>query len=235
MPPRRKSSLRPRQGRLSANQRMPIGDAGIEHNCWRRSSNPYGTNRRTTAATAVRNPGRRAPGLLRAAVREAIAHHCAHCPPFDRWYRKQGATPKRKSTDLTRVPFLPVSIFKRLRSNPIGEKDVVRVLRSSATSSQTPSRMVLDRVTRDRQMRTLAVIQRPDGILAPALRGVWMRPLHAGQIVELSARVAGMRGYLMMASETQYVLELRGGRLELDAEKLADFRRIGRARQDQCA
>src|ERR1019366_8569888 len=77
--------------------------------------------------------------LLRAAVREAIAHHCANCPAFDRWYRKQGTTPEAEITDLAQVPFLPVSIFKRLSLESVGEQDVVRVLRSSATSSQTPS------------------------------------------------------------------------------------------------
>ena len=92
-------------------------------------------------------------GLLRAAVREAIGHHYANCPAFARWYRKQGADPNAEIGDLAQVPFLPVSIFKRLPLESVGEKEIVRVLKSSATSSQTPSRVVLDRVTRDRQAR----------------------------------------------------------------------------------
>jgi hypothetical protein len=158
--------------------------------------------------------------LLRAAVREAIIYHCEHCPLFARWYRKQGADPDAEIQDLARVPFLPVSIFKRLTLDSVGQQDVVRVLKSSATSSQTPSRIALDRVTRDRQMRTLA------GMLI-ALTGSARRPFvvldvapAAGADLELSARVAGMRGYLMMASETHYVLTSQGGRLELDREKL---------------
>src|SRR5271154_714783 len=82
-------------------------------------------------------------GLLRAAVREAIQYHCANCSPFDRWYRKQGLHPDAEIEDLARVPYLPVSIFKRLRLESVPEVEVVRVLRSSATSSQTPSRVVL--------------------------------------------------------------------------------------------
>jgi hypothetical protein len=159
--------------------------------------------------------------LLRAAVREAILYHYAHCPAFARWYRKQRADPDAEIVDLARVPFLPVSIFKRLPLESVGDQDVVRVLRSSATSSQTPSRVVLDRVTRDRQIRTLAV-------LLSALMGPVRRPFvvldaaaSQGSDLELSGRVAGMRGYLMMASETHYVLESREGKLELDADKLA--------------
>jgi hypothetical protein len=157
--------------------------------------------------------------LLHAAVEEGIGHHCASCPPFARWYRKH-AGPEREIRDLADVPFLPVSIFKRLSLESIGELDVVRVLRSSATSSQTPSRVVLDRLTRDRQMRTLAV-------LLSALMGPQRRPFVVLDVVtspqadmELSARVAGLRGYLMMASETHYVLETHGGRPELEVDKL---------------
>lgn len=161
--------------------------------------------------------------LLRAAVREAIEHHCAHCPAFDRWYRKQGADPSAEIRDLAKVPFLPVSIFKRMALESIGESEVVRVLRSSATSSQTPSRVVLDRVTRDRQMRTLAV-------LLSDLMGSTRRPFVVldaaaaqGADMELSARVAGLRGYLMMASEIHHVLKTKDGPPELNVDKLREL------------
>ena len=162
-------------------------------------------------------------GLLRAAVREAIQYHCANCSPFDRWYRKQGLDPDAEIEDLARVPYLPVSIFKRLPLESVSEAEVVRVLRSSATSSQTPSRVVLDRITRDRQMRTLAVMM-------SAMMGSIRRPFVVldaataqGGDMELSARVAGLRGYLMMASETHYALEARDGRVDLDADRLEDL------------
>ena len=161
--------------------------------------------------------------LLRTAVREAVEFHCTHCPPFDRWYRKQGVDPSAEIEDLSCVPFLPVSIFKRLSLESVGEQDVVRVLRSSATSSQTPSRVVLDRVTRDRQMRIL-------GVLLSALMGSARRPfvvLDAAATqngdLELSARVAGLRGYLMMATETHYALENQSGSLKLDVDRLAEL------------
>jgi len=162
-------------------------------------------------------PGEHRELLLRS-VREAIQHHLAHCPLFARWYKKQGADPDADIRDLAEVPFLPVSIFKRLSLESVGQEEVVRVLRSSATSSQTPSRVVLDRVTRDRQMRALA-------LQLSALMGSTRRPFIVldavaapGADVELSARVAGLRGYLMMASETHYALQSKAGRIDLDAE-----------------
>lgn len=168
-------------------------------------------------------------GLLRAAVGEAIQHHYTNCAPFARWYRKQGADVNAPIEDLAKVPFLPVSIFKRVALESVAAGDVVRVLKSSATSSQTPSRVVLDRITRDRQMRSLAV-------LMSALMGSTRRPFIVldaaaaqGADMELSARVAGLRGYLMMASETHYALE--GGSLELNADKLEDLLNQLQARQ----
>jgi phenylacetate-coenzyme A ligase PaaK-like adenylate-forming protein len=158
--------------------------------------------------------------LFRSAVREAIQHHGAMCPPFAKWYKKQGADPDAHIEDLTKVPYLPVSIFKRLALKSVEESDVVRVLKSSATSSQIPSRVVLDRITRDRQMRCLAVMM-------GAMMGSKRRPFVVldggatqGSDMELSARVAGLRGYLMMASETHYALDAN---LELNADKLQEL------------
>lgn len=170
--------------------------------------------------------------LLLSAVAEAVQHHCAHCAPFARWYQKQGADPREKIQDLTRVPFLPVSIFKRIALDSVGEQDVVRVLKSSATSSQTPSRVVLDRVTRDRQLRTL-------GVLLSALMGSARRPFIVmdaaaapGADKELSARVAGMRGYLMMASESHYVMEAHAGQLTLNVDRLEEILERFAAREE---
>lgn len=165
--------------------------------------------------------------LLRAAVAEAILHHCTDCDAFGRWYRKQGADPAAPIGDLARIPFLPVTVFKRLALQSVAAGDVVRVLKSSATSSQTPSTVALDSLTRGRQMRVLAT-------LMSALLGPQRRPFvvldaapRAGSEVELPARVAGMRGYLMMASETRYVMEsgAQGPVLQVDELRraLADF------------
>lgn len=170
-------------------------------------------------------------GLLRAAVREAIQHHCANCPPFARWYSRQNLDPNAEIKSLDQVPFLPVSIFKRLTLESVSEKDAVRVLKSSATSSQTPSRVVLDRITRDRQMRTLARLM--SALMGPTRRPFVVLDAPATQTadVELSARVAGLRGYLMMASETHYALEWRDGRFDLNADKLEDLSSRLQARQ----
>jgi hypothetical protein len=152
------------------------------------------------------------------AVSEALLHHHEHCPSLARWHEKRGFDPHRPLTDLADVPFLPVGVFKRLLLASVPADKVVRELTSSATSSQTPSRIPLDQVTRQRQIRALAAIlsYRLGGTRRPFL--VLDAPPDSGPQAdrELSARVAALRGYLMAANTTEYALRRDGARLVLD-------------------
>ena len=155
---------------------------------------------------------------LLAAVREQIAHHRTHCPPYARWLRHQGFEPQDPIRGLADVPWLPVGIFKRLYLSSIPESQVVRVLTSSGTSSQVPSRIPLDGTTRNRQMKALGAIlsDRLGGQRRPFL--ILDAPPEKSPDADrqLSARVAGMRGYLMAATEQEYALRRDGDRLLLD-------------------
>jgi hypothetical protein len=159
---------------------------------------------------------------LLAAVREQIGHHAQHCPPYARWLRGRGFDPRGPIQNLAEVPWLPVGIFKRLFLSSVPQRQIVRVLASSGTSSQVPSRIPLDQTTRNRQMKALGAIfshrlggqRRPFLILdAPPEKS-----LDADR--ELSARVAGMRGYLLAATEQEYALRRDGDRLLLDRDKV---------------
>jgi hypothetical protein len=160
---------------------------------------------------------------LLAAVQEQLVHHAEHCPPYARWLKNEGYNLQNPITSLSDVPFLPVGIFKRLFLSSIAESQVVRVLKSSGTSSQVPSQIPLDQITRNRQMKALGAIlshrlggqRRPFLILdAPPERS-----MEADR--DISARVAGMRGYLMAATEQQYALRRDGDRLILERDKVA--------------
>ncbi len=159
---------------------------------------------------------------LLAAVNEAMRHHYEHCPPFRRWCDKQGYRPSTPIRDMVSLPFLPVGIFKRVELSSVGGDQVVRVLTSSATSSQIPSRIVLDQVTRNRQMRALTAMM-------THLLGGQRRPFIVLDVLptpdraaeqELSARAAGMRGYLMAATSKHYVLRESGAMPTLDVDQL---------------
>lgn len=163
--------------------------------------------------------------LFASALRESIIHHCANCAPFARWYRKK-ADPDAAIDDLSKVPFMPVTNFKRFNLQSTTSDNIVRVLKSSATSSQTPSTVALDSTTRDRQTRTLAMLM--SELIGPARRPfiVLDAAPTAASDVELSARVAGMRGYLMIATEVHYAMRTVEGVPTLDVE---EFQRLLRS------
>ncbi|MBN2578675.1 MAG: hypothetical protein JXB10_06755 [Pirellulales bacterium] len=173
---------------------------------------PYGLSREEKEAA------------LAPAVREELTYHYEHCTAYRRWCEKQQFDPRSGVTDLAAVPFLPVNVFKRLSLSSVPEDQIVRVVTSSATSSQIPSRVTLDQTTRTRQVRALAALltyllggaRRPFLLLDAA-------PTTAADGRELSARVAGIRGYLIAATRQEYVLKSEDDRLELD---LPRFRRL---------
>lgn len=158
------------------------------------------------------------------AVGEELAFHYEHCDLFQKWCRKQGFRPQEEIRDLAAVPFLPVGIFKRLLLSSVADEQIVRVLTSSATSSQTPSRIVMDQVTRTRQMRVLTSIlmHRIGGRRRPFVILDTPPAVEMPASSELSARAAGMRGYLMAATEKEYVLKSDVSGLTLDLDRLID-------------
>jgi len=159
--------------------------------------------------------------LLLPALCESLVHHYEHCDLFRRWCEKRRFHPHDGIDDPAAVPFLPVGVFKRLLLRSTPEDRVVRVLTSSATTSQTPSQIVLDQVTRNRQMRALIsiLVHRLGGRRRPFIV-LDVPPAPATADRELSARIAGMRGYLMAATKTEYVLRGDGDRPSLDIDKL---------------
>lgn len=163
--------------------------------------------------------------LLRAAVGEAVRHHCSKCCPFAKWYRRQGMDPEAPIEDLSRLPVLPVTVFKRLDLRSVEDEKVVRRIHSSATTTQTPSRITVDAVTRNRQIRSLSLIL--SELMGPARRPFVVfdvDPVVPGAPDKtLPARVAGLRGYLMMASWVYYALDAVEGEPKLDVERLGEL------------
>jgi hypothetical protein len=162
---------------------------------------------------------------LLAAVHEQLVHHADNCPPYARWLSHLSINPHDSIKDISSVPFLPVNIFKRLFLSSVADSQVVRVLKSSGTSSQVPSQIPLDQTTRNRQMKALGTIlsHRLGGQRRPFLILDVPPEQSSHTDRELSARVAGMRGYLLAATEQQYALRRDGDQLTLDQDKVVEI------------
>lgn len=83
-------------------------------------------------------------------------HHYEHCAAFARVVDGAfGGEAALKAQNLEAMPFLPVSLFKELNLSSVAKEEVFKTLRSSGTTGQVPSTVVLDKATAAYQTRAL--------------------------------------------------------------------------------
>lgn len=158
--------------------------------------------------------------LLKEELEFACARHRAYKSYVDHWpvnYRDA-----RRIADL---PYLPVGTLK---SDPpfsfISKEDVKRTLTSSATTSQSPSRVVLDAATSRRMTKGTAVILRD--FIGSARRPYLVvdTPDQNAAAGAMGARGAAIQGLQPFSTETTYCLNVDGkGDLQLELDKLKSF------------
>lgn len=157
--------------------------------------------------------------LFPAAMQEAFKHHYQNNELFRNYCLKQGFSLDRDITNLAEYPYLPVNIFKNRRLASVPTEEIKATLSSSATSG-TPSTILIDAITSKRQ--TVASAK----VMADYL-GHHRRPFlildddpSKSRSVEISARSAATRGFLMLANSVEYFLRDNQGLLSLYIEKL---------------
>ena len=123
------------------------------------------------------------------------------------------------------LPFLPVGLLKTNPPLSLVERDAVtRTLTSSATTSQSPSRVVLDAATARRMTKGVVTIVRD--FIGPTRRPYLVvdTPGLSGGGKELGARGAAIQGLNPFASGTTYCLNINDqGNLTLDQKRLSEF------------
>lgn len=140
-------------------------------------------------------------------------------------YSKLGVVPE-ELLSLAEVPAIPVRMFKDFDLSTCAPSDVIRVLRSSGTTSQRPSKVPLDKTTASNQTKALKSTL---GSYLGERRRIMLVIDHPGVNApgrELSARGAGVRGLSIYAKEVIYLLREVDGRLVLDEDALEQARAI---------
>lgn len=167
---------------------------------------PYGMKREEKAA------------FYTAYLSELTAHHRARCAPYGKLLDALGCGAAFSTP--AELPFLPVSAFKALELKSVPEAEVYRVLTSSATTGQRPSRIVLDEGTSRAQQRALVHIV--SDLLGP--RRMPMLALDTKNVLRdrtaFSARGAGILGFSIFSSEITYALD---GTMALDTAAVTAF------------
>ena len=183
----------------SAHMNLPVADT-LERLF---AVSPYGLDR--AAKMALIEPelgalGAMALGALRRVLRRLV----------------RGMGWDAKAANLANLPFVPVRLFKEMKLQSVADADVFKVLTSSGTSGQIPSRIVLDTATAQLQTRALLAImtsftgkQRLPMVICDSQSVLRDRNWH-------SARAAGILGMSSLGRQHFYALDSEM-RLDLDA------------------
>lgn len=176
----------------------------------------------------ARDPAERQAQLLavlKAEMEYAIERH----PPFQR-YVSAWPIDYRGAQRIADLPYLPVGVFK---ADPplalVAAEKVVRTLASSATTGQSPSRVVLDAETARRMAKGVTAIIRD--FIGPARRPYLVidTPESLAGGAQLGARAAAIQGLRNFASDIVCCLKSDAAdELVLDEPKLFGFvRQVG--------
>jgi hypothetical protein len=168
-------------------------------------------------------PGQHRDGLL--PLLQAELSYAAQCNAGLRRHFEAWPIDYRKATTIADLPFLPVGVFKASPPLTLVEPDkITRTLASSATTGQTPSRVVLDAETSKRMTKGVMTIIRD--FIGPMRRPYLVidTPESLASNAELGARAAAIQGLRSFATEIVCCLQKDAtGNLELDATKLVEF------------
>ncbi len=167
------------------------------------------------------------------AVLQAELAYAARCNARLGHYFEAWATDYRAARSIADLPYLPVGAFKASPPLVLGDpKKIIRTLASSATTGQTPSRVMLDAPSSRRMTKGVAVI-------ASDFIGASRRPylvIDAPQTLngdgDLAARAAAIQGLRSFATELVCCLDQgEGAALRLDEARLFDLAARWRERE----
>lgn len=158
--------------------------------------------------------------LLISRLKEMTQYHYDHCQEYASLLNAYGIDISAISS-LEEIPFFPVRLFKNHALRSISESEVFKVLTSSGTTSQTVSRIYLDRNTAAAQTKALVRI-------VQSFLGKQRLPMliidHPGVIKNrhsFSARGAGILGLSNFGRDHTYAL--RDESMDLDMAQIEAF------------
>jgi hypothetical protein len=121
---------------------------------------------------------------------------------------------------LAEIPYLPVALFKERLLSSVPESEIFKILQSSGTSGQTPSRIVLDRETA--RLQTLALSRIMTSVLGPDRLPMML--IETADLIrnrrEFNARAAGLLGMINFGRNHFYALDTN---LELLLPQVKEF------------
>jgi len=156
-------------------------------------------------------------------ISESIKFHYENCHDYQNYCKKKNFHPD-DIVDISNIPFLPVDIFKKMTLLSVPESEIIKIVKSSATTSNIPSIIHLDKKTANRQIISLNSILR-DFIGEEKMNFIIIdnkKTLETNN-QNLSSRGSAIRGMLIFAKKFTCILDEN---LKLDSKVISELENI---------
>ena len=139
-------------------------------------------------------------------MQSLTAHHLNNSDEFNGIFLKLNAAFNWDLTSLDRIPFIPVRLFKELELMSVSSAEVFKIMNSSGTSGQAPSKIFLDRNTAKLQTQGLTKLVK--NFLGPSRLPLLIIDSEStiSNRLHFSARAAGILGFMPFGREVTYAL-----------------------------
>ncbi len=158
-------------------------------------------------------------------IKLQIEHHLKYCKEYKNWFNENAFLSPNKIKNYNDVPFLPSSVFKYMDLKSV-KKTKSKIIRSSGTSSNLKSKIVIDASTSVNQRRSLSkILAYIIGKKRKTFYVLDAKPSNDSRSYEINARVAGMQGYMIAANSIKYLLIKKRDKLILDKSVLLNLKK----------
>ena len=136
-----------------------------------------------------------------------IEHHFNSCSQYKKWYERNKFKLPKEISDINEIPYIPSSVFKFLNLTSSNNKS--KKISSSGTTSQLKSNIYIDSKTSLNQTSALSkILSSHIGKSRIPFFIIDFEPtINNLGSTEMSARYAGMSGYLLAAKKRHYILK----------------------------
>ena len=136
-----------------------------------------------------------------------VDHHFNNCKHYKEWYERNKFKLSKEISDISEIPYIPSSVFKFLNLTSSNNKS--KKISSSGTTSQLKSNIFIDSKTSLNQTSALSkILSSHIGKSRIPFFIIDFEPTSDNHgSTEMSARYAGMSGYLLAEKKRNYLLK----------------------------
>ena len=95
--------------------------------------------------------------LFLSAMSQSLIFHYENSDIFKQYCIKKNFNPYDDFT-LNEIPFIPSNIFKKLKLSSVDKNEIIKIVHSSSTTGKTPSTILIDKITSERQQKIIISI-----------------------------------------------------------------------------